>query len=87
MALVGPRPERPELVEDLEEAIPFYRIRLAVRPGLTGWAQVKASYASSAADTVVKFQYDLYYLRNRSVYLDLLIVLKTVVVVLGLRGT
>ncbi|NBT05047.1 MAG: sugar transferase, partial [Proteobacteria bacterium] len=55
--------------------------------GLTGWAQVKASYASSEADTLVKFQYDLYYLRHRSVYLDLLIVLKTVGVVLGFRGT
>ncbi|NBX47737.1 MAG: hypothetical protein EBT22_11245 [Chloroflexi bacterium] len=87
MALVGPRPERPELVDRLEEAVPFYRVRLAVRPGLTGWAQVKASYASSEADTLVKFQYDLYYLRHRSVYLDLLIVLKTVGVVLGFRGT
>ena len=67
--------------------MPFYRVRLAVRPGLTGWAQVKASYASSEADTLVKFQYDLYYLRHRSVYLDLLIVLKTVGVVLGFRGT
>lgn len=86
MSLVGPRPERPEFIAALEASVPFYRIRLAVRPGLTGWAQVKAPYASSEADTLVKFQYDLYYLRHQSLYLDVLILVKTIGVVVGLRG-
>ena len=86
MSLIGPRPERPELVARLEAAVPFYRVRLAVRPGLTGWAQVNAGYASSEADTLVKVQYDLFYLRHRSLYLDLMIALKTVGVVLRFRG-
>jgi exopolysaccharide biosynthesis polyprenyl glycosylphosphotransferase len=86
MSVVGPRPERPELVNRLEEAVPFYRVRLAVLPGLTGWAQVRAPYAASEAETLVKFEHDLYYLRHQSLYLDLLIIMKTLAVVVRFRG-
>ena len=86
MSVVGPRPERPELVDRLEAAVPFYRVRLAVLPGLTGWAQVRAPYAASEAETLVKFEYDLYYLRHQSLYLDLLIMVKTLGVVARFRG-
>jgi exopolysaccharide biosynthesis polyprenyl glycosylphosphotransferase len=86
MSVVGPRPERPELVDRLEKAVPFYRVRLAVLPGLTGWAQVRAPYAASEAETLVKFEYDLYYLRHQSLYLDLLIMVKTLGVVARFRG-
>ena len=82
MSLVGPRPERPEFVEKLAEMIPYYRVRHAVKPGLTGWAQVKYRYGRSFEDTRIKLQYDLYYIKHRSLYLDLLIVLKTIQVVL-----
>lgn len=87
MSLIGPRPERPEFVAQLQEQIPFYRTRLAVRPGLAGWAQVKYPYASSVQDALVKLQYDLYYIKHQSLYLDLVIMLKTIGVVLTMRGT
>lgn len=86
MSLVGPRPERPEFVERLEETIPFYRARHAVKPGLTGWAQVMYHYGSSEEDAMVKLQYDLYYIKHRSLPLDLRIVGKTVTVVLTASG-
>jgi len=86
MGLVGPRPERPEFVHELSRHIPFYRLRHAVKPGLTGWAQVKYSYGASAEDSLVKLQYDLYYIKHRGVYLDLNILVRTVLVVLGMRG-
>jgi exopolysaccharide biosynthesis polyprenyl glycosylphosphotransferase len=86
MSLVGPRPERPSFITQLQERVPFYRVRLLVPPGLTGWAQVKQPHASSVEDTVVKLQYDLYYISHQSLYLDLLILLKTLGVVLRLRG-
>ncbi len=86
MSFIGPRPERPEFVAQLQEQIPFYRTRLAVRPGLTGWAQINYSYGSSVEDALVKLQYDLYYIKHQSLYLDLLILLKTIGVVLALRG-
>ena len=86
MSVVGPRPERPELIDRLEAAVPFYRVRLAVLPGLTGWAQVRAPYAASEVETLVKFEYDMYYLRHQSLYLDLLIMAKTVGVVARFRG-
>ena len=66
MSLVGPRPERPEFVERLEREIPFYRTRLAVDPGLTGWAQVRYRYGATTADALRKLQYDLYYIRHQS---------------------
>ncbi len=86
MSLVGPRPERPEFVSLLEQKIPFYRARLATKPGLTGWAQVKFGYASGLDDAVTKLEYDLYYIKNRSLWLDVVILLQTVRVVLAHRG-
>ncbi len=86
MSLVGPRPERPEFVAMLERKIPFYRARLAVKPGLTGWAQVKFGYANDLDDASTKLEYDLYYIKNRSLWLDVVILLQTVRVVLAHRG-
>lgn len=77
ISLVGPRPERPEFVEQLEKEIPHYHIRHLIRPGFTGWAQIKFRYGRSIMDSFEKFQYDLYYLKNRSLILDLRILLKT----------
>jgi lipopolysaccharide/colanic/teichoic acid biosynthesis glycosyltransferase len=85
--LIGPRPERPEFITQLEKEIPFYRARLAVKPGLTGWAQVKYRYGSTVEDALIKLEYDLYYIKNRSVVLDLSILLKTIGVVLSFKGT
>jgi exopolysaccharide biosynthesis polyprenyl glycosylphosphotransferase len=78
MSLVGPRPERPVFVKKLSEAIPHYAERLLVRPGITGWAQVKAPYAASVADSMLKLQFDLFYTKNLSFPLDLLVLLLTV---------
>jgi exopolysaccharide biosynthesis polyprenyl glycosylphosphotransferase len=86
MSLVGPRPERPEFVADLMAQVPFYQARHAVRPGITGWAQVRYRYGSSVEDTRVKLQYDLYYIKHQSLYLELSILSKTAAVMLGLRG-
>jgi len=86
MSAVGPRPERPEFVEELAREIPFYRVRHAVKPGMAGWALVKYGYASSKEDTIVKLQYDLYYIKHWSLWLDLVILLKTVLDMLTLRG-
>jgi exopolysaccharide biosynthesis polyprenyl glycosylphosphotransferase len=87
MSLVGPRPERPEFVKDLQEQIPFYRSRHAVRPGLTGWAQINYEYGNSVADSLTKLQYDLYYIKHRSLHLDLVILARTVGTVLSFSGT
>jgi lipopolysaccharide/colanic/teichoic acid biosynthesis glycosyltransferase len=78
MSLIGPRPERPELEVELEEQIPHYRVRHWIRPGLSGWAQVCFPYGASVADSRLKLSYDLYYLRNASLLLDLLILIKTI---------
>jgi exopolysaccharide biosynthesis polyprenyl glycosylphosphotransferase len=86
MSFIGPRPERPEFVEKLEQKIPFYRERNLVKPGLTGWAQVNFPYGSSEEDALEKLQYDLYYIKNRSFILDLSIVLKTIKIVLAGGG-
>jgi sugar transferase (PEP-CTERM system associated) len=86
MSFIGPRPERPEFVSELQKQIPYYIERLAVKPGITGWAQVRYRYGSSVEDAVEKLQYDLYYIKNLSLFLDLLIVLNTVQVVLFARG-
>jgi exopolysaccharide biosynthesis polyprenyl glycosylphosphotransferase len=86
MSLVGPRAERPELVDMLQEQIPFYRARLFVNPGLTGWAQVNYGYASTIDHTIVKLEYDLYYIKHRNLLLDIIIILRTVGAVFGLRG-
>ncbi|MCF6154069.1 MAG: sugar transferase [Candidatus Brocadia sp.] len=81
MSLVGPRPERYVFIKEFEEKIPFYAQRLAVRPGLTGWAQVKYPYASSIEQTEEKLQYDLFYIKNMSFILDIVVILKTIKVV------
>ena len=86
MAFVGPRPERPEFVEWLSEEIPYYGVRHMVRPGVTGWAQVKYKYGSTVEDAREKLQYDLFYIKNASIGLDLLIVFQTVKTVLLRRG-
>jgi exopolysaccharide biosynthesis polyprenyl glycosylphosphotransferase len=86
MSLVGPRPERPELVVVLARDIPFYRTRLLVRPGLTGWAQVNHPYGGSVDDAVEKLEYDLYYLKHRSMLFDLRILLRTVGTVFRFEG-
>jgi len=86
MAFVGPRPERPEFVEWRSKAIPFYGVRHMVRPGLTGWAQVKYKYGSTVDDAREKLQYDLFYIKNASIGLDLLIMFLTVKTVLLRRG-
>jgi sugar transferase (PEP-CTERM system associated) len=82
MSLVGPRPERPEFVTMLSEQIPFYAVRHSVKPGITGWAQVRHCYVATVDDTVKKLEYDIYYVKNNSLLLDLLILLETVRVVL-----
>ncbi len=86
MSMIGPRPERPEHVGRLQEKIPFYRTRLIVRPGLTGWAQVRYDYGSNDEDALVKLQYDLYYIRHQSLILDINIALRTVGKVLSMSG-
>ena len=86
MSIVGPRAERPELVSYFQHQVPFYRARLLVRPGITGWAQVNFGYASSIEDTIIKLEYDLYYIKHRSLTLDLLILFRTPATVFGLRG-
>lgn len=86
MSLIGPRPERPFFVNQLALRFPFYRVRHAVKPGLTGWAQVKYRYGASIEDALIKLQYDLYYIKHRGISLDFEIVLKTISVVLGLKG-
>ena len=87
MSLVGPRPERPEFVKDLTEQIPFYGQRHVVKPGLTGWAQVRYTYGASVEDAMEKLQYDLFYIKNLSVPLDLYIILETIKTVLMRRGS
>jgi sugar transferase (PEP-CTERM system associated) len=86
MSFVGPRPERPVFVEQLSAQIPFYSERHRVKPGITGWAQISYSYGASEEDAVHKLQYDLYYVKNYSLFLDLLILLQTAEVVLWGRG-
>jgi len=87
MSLIGPRPERPEIEEALEQLIPHYRIRHWIRPGLSGWAQVCYNYGASAADSRAKLSYDLYYLRNANFFLDMLILVKTIRLVSFARGS
>jgi lipopolysaccharide/colanic/teichoic acid biosynthesis glycosyltransferase len=86
MSFIGPRPERPHFVAQLERELPFYRDRALVKPGLTGWAQVNYPYGASVEDARAKLSYDLYYVKHRSVLLDLLILVATVRVVLFRRG-
>lgn len=86
MSLVGPRPERPEFVEHFQREIPFYRARLLVKPGIAGWAQIHFAYAATLEEMVMKLEYDLYYIKHRNLWLDVVILLRTVATVIGFRG-
>jgi lipopolysaccharide/colanic/teichoic acid biosynthesis glycosyltransferase len=86
MAIVGPRPERPEYVKVFREKIPFYAQRLCVRPGITGWAQINYEHADSVEDTIKKLEYDLYYIKYLSQSLDLYIIFQTIKTLLLTRG-
>ncbi len=86
MAVIGPRPERPVFVEEIARVMPFYETRHVVKPGLTGWAQVNYSYGQTITDSLIKLQYDLYYIKHRSIFLDVNIMVKTFSTVLFYRG-
>jgi exopolysaccharide biosynthesis polyprenyl glycosylphosphotransferase len=86
MSIIGPRPERPIFVKEIAELMPFYETRHVVKPGLTGWAQVNYAYGDSIEDSLVKLQYDLYYIKHRSIFLDINIIIKTFSTVLFYRG-
>jgi lipopolysaccharide/colanic/teichoic acid biosynthesis glycosyltransferase len=86
MSFIGPRPERPEFIEKLKEIIPYYSERHFVKPGLTGWAQVKYQYGSSVKDAVEKLKYDLYYIKRLSFFLELQIIFETIRVVIFGQG-
>ncbi|MCI0521868.1 MAG: sugar transferase [Chloroflexi bacterium] len=86
MSMVGPRAERPELMELFQKHVPFYRARLLVKPGITGWAQVNYGYATNIEETTIKLEYDLYYIKHRNLALDFLILLRTPATVVGFRG-
>ncbi len=86
MALIGPRPERPEFVDQLTKLMPFYTLRHLIKPGLTGWAQLQRGYFGTIDENLGKLEYDLYYIKNRGPLLDIAIVLKTINVVLGMIG-
>ncbi len=86
LSIIGPRPERPELVEKYQKEIPFYRARMLVKPGLTGWAQVNYGYAATVEENTIKQEFDLYYIKHRSLFLDATVILRTVWQVIGFRG-
>ncbi len=86
MGIIGPRPERPVFVKKIADVMPFYETRHVIKPGLTGWAQVNYSYGDSIDDSLIKLQYDLYYIKHRSVFLDINITIKTLSTVLFYRG-
>jgi lipopolysaccharide/colanic/teichoic acid biosynthesis glycosyltransferase len=87
MSLIGPRPERPEFVQQLEQDLPYYAMRHVIKPGLTGWAQVMHPYASTVKDQQDKLMYDLYYIKERNLLMDFKIIVKTISTVLFFRGT
>jgi lipopolysaccharide/colanic/teichoic acid biosynthesis glycosyltransferase len=87
MSLVGPRPERPYLVDKLTQEIPYFAVRQSVKPGITGWAQVRYQFGASAEDSAEKLQYDLYYVKNHTLFLDLVVLFETVGVVLTGKGS
>ncbi|AEW87333.1 sugar transferase [Flavobacterium columnare] len=86
MGIIGPRPERPVFVDQINDVMPFYQTRHVIKPGLTGWAQVNYSYGESLKDSLVKLQYDLYYIKHRGIFIDLNIMIKTISTVLFYRG-
>lgn len=87
MSFVGPRPERPQFVQELARQIPYFELRHHVKPGITGWAQVCYPYGASVEDAREKLQYDLYYLKNYSLFLDLMIIIQTLQVVIWGKGS
>ena len=87
MSFVGPRPERPFFVEKLKKTIPYYNEKFTVRPGVTGWAQVKYPYGASEKDALEKLKYELYYIKNMSMVMDLMVIFHTVKTVLLGRGS
>jgi len=87
MSIVGPRPERPEFVTELEKKIPYYRQRHCIKPGITGWAQINHKYSDTLEDTIIKLEYDLYYIKNLAPALDAFIIFHTVKVMLLSRGS
>ncbi len=86
MSFVGPRSERSELVKVFQVKIPFYRARMLVKPGITGWAQIHQNYAETVEETAVKLEYDLYYIQHATILMDITIMLRTVMSVLGFKG-
>jgi lipopolysaccharide/colanic/teichoic acid biosynthesis glycosyltransferase len=86
MSLVGPRAEIPSLVAEYQKQIPFYRARLLVKPGLTGWAQINYGYVASVTETGVKLEYDLYYIKHRTISMDIQIILRTISTVIRRTG-
>jgi lipopolysaccharide/colanic/teichoic acid biosynthesis glycosyltransferase len=86
MSVVGPRPERPFFVDQLKKEIPYYSKRIRIKPGITGWAQVKHTYDSSLDDVKEKLQYDFYYIENMSLNLDFKIIVNTIIVVFTMKG-
>jgi len=84
--MVGPRAERLAFVNKLQKEIPFYRARLFVKPGMTGWAQINYRYASNTEESAIKLEYDLYYIKHRNIWLDITIIMRTMGQVIGLRG-
>ncbi len=86
MGVIGPRPERPFFVTAIAAVMPFYETRHVIKPGLTGWAQVNYSYGESIDDSLIKLQYDLYYIKHRSIFLDINIAIKTISTILFYRG-
>lgn len=86
MSIIGPRPEREEIVRLLSKKIPFYRARHFIRPGITGWAQIHQDYGSSYEDAVIKLEYDLYYIKKVGFWLDSMIMLRTLTRIIGLKG-
>jgi lipopolysaccharide/colanic/teichoic acid biosynthesis glycosyltransferase len=87
MSFVGPRPERAYFVDQLLQEVPYYNVRHSIKPGVTGLAQVRYQYGASTEDAIQKLQYDLYYVKNNSLFLDLLILIDTVQVVLLGKGS
>jgi lipopolysaccharide/colanic/teichoic acid biosynthesis glycosyltransferase len=86
MSLVGPRSERADLVLIYQKEIPFYRARLLVKPGMTGWAQINYDYAETVEQTAIKLEYDLYYIEHRNFFMDLVIMIRTMGAVFGFKG-
>jgi len=86
LALIGPRPERPEIVNEMIKLMPYYPLRLMVKPGLTGWAAINQNYTDTLETTLQKLQYDIFYIKNHSPLLDFVIILRTINLVLRMKG-